>query len=85
MIVNGKSYNLAAVSVRLGKSLKSAPQAFAVLAERPAAEVDQIVGTRREADKEVRDLKKMGFEDAYVKPFATWAEAEAYADKLKGN
>lgn len=45
---------------------------------------DQICGTEREARKEVKDLKAMGFESARVKPFASWAEAEAYADKLAG-
>lgn len=49
-----------------------------------AREVDQIVGSEREAKREVRDLKAMGFERAKFAVFASWAEAEAFEDKCRG-
>lgn len=63
------------------------PQAFVILtgkASEHTLEVDGIEGTERGARKEVKDLKAMGFDDARFKPFATWAEAEAYEDKVRG-
>lgn len=45
---------------------------------------DQICGTEGEAKREVRDLKKMDCGKVTMKPFATWAEAHAYEDKLNG-
>lgn len=47
-------------------------------------EVDQLVGTEREARREVRDLKAMGFDKARWIAFGSWAEAEAYEDKARG-
>lgn len=82
-----KTYQLAAASRALGASLQRANLkpglgAYVVLSERGV--VDQICGTEREARKEVKDLKAMGFDKASFKPFATWSDAEAYADKLGG-
>lgn len=62
-------------------------EAFAIITGKVSEytlEVDQICGTEREARKEVKDLKAMGFDDARFKPFATWAEAEEYQDKARG-
>lgn len=45
---------------------------------------DQICGTKAEAQREARDLKRMGFEGVKVRAFTTWADAHAYEDKLRG-
>lgn len=55
--------------------------AYMVLVE---GECDQICGTKREADKEARDLRSMGHGRVVVRHFATWREAEAHEDKLRG-
>lgn len=47
-------------------------------------DVDQICYSKREADKEVKDLGKMGFDNVKAKKFPTWAAAEEYADKKRG-
>lgn len=46
-------------------------------------EVDQICGSEREARKELKDLKAMGFDDAKMRAFATWAEAEDFQDRVR--
>jgi hypothetical protein len=56
--------------------------AFVVLSD--SREVDQIVGTEREARREVRDLKLMGFDRARWIAFGSWQEAEAYDDSIRG-
>lgn len=56
--------------------------------ERPAfmvicdGDCDQICGSKAEAQREAKDLKKMGFDKVTVKAFATWAEAHAFEDRL---
>lgn len=55
--------------------------AFVVLSD--SREVDQIVGTEREARREVKDLKAMGCDNAKWKRFETWQEAEAFEDKIR--
>lgn len=45
---------------------------------------DQIVNTMTEATREKKDLISMGCDRVRIKEFATWAEAEAYEDKLRG-
>lgn len=45
-------------------------------------EVDQIVGSDREARKELKYLKALDH-DAKSIPFATWAEAEDYQDRVR--
>lgn len=47
-------------------------------------DVDQICYSKREADKEVRDLKKMGFDRVSAKKFDSAWKAEEYADKKRG-
>jgi len=42
---------------------------------------DQVCETKAQADKEKRDLVKMGCE-VKVKPVADWAAADALEDKL---
>lgn len=44
---------------------------------------DQICEGEKSRDREKRDLKRMGF-TVKVKPVATWAEAEALEDKMRG-
>jgi hypothetical protein len=44
--------------------------------------VDQICGSKAEANREAKDLRKMGFDKVTVKSFATWAEAHAFEDKI---
>lgn len=56
-----------------------AQPAFVVLCD---GEVDQICGSKAEAQREVKDLKKMGFENVKMKAFASWAEAHAFEDKI---
>lgn len=56
-----------------------ASPAFVVLSD--TREVDQIVGSEREARREVKDLKAMGCDKAKWRRFDTWAEAYAYEDK----
>jgi hypothetical protein len=46
-------------------------------------ECDQICGTRAEAEREKRDLKNLGCGNVRIKEFPTWAEAEAFEDKLR--
>lgn len=45
-------------------------------------EVDGFHGTKAIADKEARDLRKMGFE-VKIKKFASWEAAEAFDEKLR--
>lgn len=47
-------------------------------------EVDQICETKAQAEKEARDLRKMGIEGVRIRPFADWAAAERYQDKVCG-
>lgn len=46
-------------------------------------EVDQIVETKEIANREARDLRKMGFE-VKVRSFPSWEAAEAWDQKLRG-
>lgn len=47
-------------------------------------ECDQICGSEKEAKREKKDLISLGCENVKIKKFATWAEAEAFEDKLRG-
>lgn len=47
-------------------------------------EVDQICETKEQADREAADLRKMGCEGVRIRPFADWAAAERYEDKVRG-
>lgn len=58
-----------------------APQAFMLMVDNTC---DQIVSTEREARKEKADLIKMDCGRVRIKPFASWADAYAYEDKLNG-
>lgn len=57
-------------------------RAWVVLSERGV--VDQVCGSEREARREVRDLKAMGFEKARMVVFGSWQEADDYEAKLGG-
>ena len=46
-------------------------------------QVDQMVESTKDKQREIRDLRKMGF-DVSVKRFANAADAEAYMDSKKG-
>lgn len=74
-------------STGLEVSIKAAkPTAWVITtgqASQYTFEVDQIVGSEREARKELKDLKAMGFEDAKVRPFGSWAEAEDFQDRVR--
>lgn len=45
--------------------------------------IDQIVEGKAQCNKEVMDLRAMGC-TVKVKAFATWKEAEAFEDKMRG-
>lgn len=65
--------------------LDTAPQAWVLVTGNKweGREVDQICGSKAEAYREAKDLRDMGCE-VVVKPFTTWAEAEAFADTVRG-
>lgn len=46
-------------------------------------EVDQVCETKRDKDREVRDLRKMGCH-VIAHAFATWDSAQAFIDKKQG-
>lgn len=46
--------------------------------------VDQIVETKAIALRERRDLIRLGCDPVRIREFPSWAEAEAYQDKLAG-
>ena len=70
---------LAATSRKLGRSLQGA-HAWVIVAD---GEIDQIVGSEREAKREARDLREMGC-TVKVRQFDSWHAAEDYADKVRG-
>lgn len=43
--------------------------------------LDQVCGTKSEANKEVRDLRKMGFDNVKIKRFNSWSEFDAWEEK----
>jgi hypothetical protein len=55
-------------------------QAFAIICD---DNFDAIWDTKAQADREAKDLRKMGHV-VRIKAFATHADAEAYEDKLRG-
>ena len=59
-----------------------ASPAFMVICD---GQCDQICGTMAEAKREAKDIRAMGFDHVVrVKAFATWADAHADEDKLRG-
>lgn len=47
-------------------------------------EVDHITEGKHIAEAHVRDLRAMGCDNVKVRGFATWDEANKFADKVRG-
>ncbi|WP_420381691.1 hypothetical protein [Novosphingobium sp.] len=64
--------------------LASGPAYALIVTNGMSREVDQIVSTPLEANRERKDLISMDCGKVTIKRFDSWADAHAYEDKLRG-